>query len=159
MKKTEKFLLAFVLIALGILLVILRDKIVSILMTVLGLGLIAYAVADIIKKLIPPAVVKLAFGAVIILCGWFVVSAVLYLISALLLVVGILLLYEKLKMRIRCATPFYTVCEYAVPVLFLLVGILLLFNRGNTVAWVFVFSGLCTVLQGGLLLVNAITSD
>ncbi|MBQ3221522.1 MAG: DUF308 domain-containing protein [Clostridia bacterium] len=159
MKKTERILLSLGVVVLGVLLVVLRDKIVSVLMTTLGIGLIAYGIVDIVNRLFPPAVIKLAFGLVIVLCGWFVVAAVLYLLAAFLLIVGVLLLYEKLKTRVRCSTLLYTLCEYAVPVVFLLIGVLLLFNQGNTVAWVFVSSGIFTVLEGGLLLVGAFSLD
>ena len=159
MKRTEKIVVASLIIALGVLLVILRGGIVSILMTVLGLALIAFGVLDLFNCAIPPAVVKLVMGVVIILCGWLIVEAVLYLVSALLLIAGILLLYEKIKFRSRCINLFHALCVYAIPSLCLVIGILLLFNQGNTAQWVFVIGGVFTVVEGGLLLVGAITDD
>jgi uncharacterized membrane protein HdeD (DUF308 family) len=58
-----------------------------------------------------------------------------------------------------CETLWQTLCEYAIPVVLLVIGALLLFNQGGTVNWVFVVSGIFTVLQGGLLLVSALTHD
>ena len=159
MKRTEKIISAALTIALGILLIVLRGQIISILMTVLGISLIAFGVLDLWTKLIPPAVVKLVGGGVIILCGWVIVEAVLYVVAALLLVAGILLLYEKIKSKARCHTLFYTLCEYAAPALCIVIGTLLLFNQGNTVNWVFVVSGIFTSVEGGLLLVNAFSGD
>lgn len=159
MKKTEKILLALGIIALGVLLVVLRDKIISVLMTAFGLGLIVYGIVDFINDSLPPAVIKLAFGVVIILCGWFAVASVLYVLSAFLLIAGVLLLYEKIKRRVRCSSLAHTLYCYAVPAIVLLIGILLLFNKGNTVGWVFVLSGIFTALEGGLLLTNAFLTD
>ncbi len=159
MKKTEKIISAALTMALGVLLIVLQGRLVSILMTVLGLGLIAFGIMDLINRLFPPAVIKLVIGAVIIFCGWVIVSAVLYLVAAALLIVGILLLYEKIKLRVRGVTLFHTLCEYAVPVLFLVIGGLLLFNQGNTVNWVFIVSGVFTVVEGGILLVNAFSEN
>lgn len=159
MKKTEKMISAALTIALGILLIVLQGKIISILMTVLGVGLIAFGLLDLFNRLIPPAVIKLVAGGVIILCGWVIVEAVLYVVAAILLVAGILFLYEKIKSKPRCHSLFYTLCEYAAPVLCIVIGALLLFNQGNTVNWVFIVSGIFTVIEGGLLLVNAFSGD
>lgn len=159
MKKTEKIVSALLTIALGVLLITLRGKFISILMTVLGLGLIAFAVLDLFNRFIPPAVIKAVAGVVIILCGWTIIEAVLYILSALLLVAGILLLYEKIKAHSRCDALWKTVCEYAVPALLIVIGLLFLFNQGNTVEWVFIISGVLTVIDGGIILANAIVED
>ena len=159
MKKSERLITALITIALGVLLIVLRGDLISILMTVVGLGLIALGVMDLIDNRIPPAVVKLVGGVVVIVCGWVIVEAVLYLVAGALLIAGILLLYEKIKSRSRCDTLFYTRCEYAVPVVFLVIGTLLMFNQGNTVNWVFIFGGIFTIIEGGLLLVGALSDD
>ena len=159
MKKSEKIIVAVLTIALGVLLVVLKADIISILMTVLGVALIVFGVMDFFNKLIPPAIIKTVCGALIILCSWVVVGAVLYVVAAALLVLGILTLYEKIKMGIQCVTFWQTVCHYATSVLFIITGILLLFNEGNSAAWVFVCSGICIVLQGGLLLLDAFIEE
>ena len=159
MKKSERLITALITIALGVLLIVLRGDLISILMTVVGLGLIAFGIMDLIDNRIPPAVVKLVGGVVVIVCGWVIVEAVLYLVAGALLIAGILLLYEKIKNHSRCATLFYTLCEYAVPVVFLVIGTLLMFNQGNTVKWVFIFGGIFTIIEGGLLLVGALGDD
>ncbi len=159
MKKTEKIIAALLTIALGVLLIVLRGKLVSILMTVFGVGLIAFGITDLFNRLFPPAVVKLVVGLVVILCGWVIVGAVLYVIAALLIIAGILLLYEKIRYH-ECNGPLlFTLCEYAVPAVFLVIGTLLLFNRGNTANWVFILSGAFTVVEGGLLLVGSFSAD
>ena len=159
MRKTEKLISALLTIALGILLIVLKGGIISIMMTVLGVALIVFGVIDLVNRLIPPAVVKIVLGVVIVVCGWAIVTAVLYLLAACLIVAGILLLYEKIKSRVSCSTLWLTVCEYALPTILLLIGALLLFNQGNTVKWVFIISGIFTVLEGGLLLVSTLSED
>lgn len=159
MKKKEKVIVAALTIALGVLLIVLKGDIISILMTVVGLGLVVLGILDLVERQFPPAVVKIVVGIVVIVCGWVIVKAVLYVLSAVLLIAGILLLYERIKSHGQCGTTFQTVCGYAVPVLCILIGILLLFNQGNTVAWVFVISGICTVVEGGLLLADALLDD
>ena len=153
MKKSEKIISALVTMALGVLLIILKANIISILITVLGLGLIVLGCLDLFHKLIPPGVIKIVVGVVIILCGWVIVSAVLYVLAAILLIVGILTLYEQIKKK-PCGELWKMICSYAVPVVFIIIGLLLMFNQGNTVDWVFILSGILTVAEGGLFLVN-----
>lgn len=155
MKKTEKIIAALLTIAVGVLLIVLRGALVSILMTVLGVGLIAFGILDLIDRLITPAVVKIVVGVVVIVCGWVIVEAVLYVVAAALIIAGILWLYEKLKRGFCFTNAWQLILDFAAPVLCLLIGVLLLFNQGNTVAWVFVAGGIFTVAEGGLLLVGA----
>ena len=159
MKKSEKVITAVLTIALGVLLIVLQGDVISILMTVLGLGLIVLGILDLFERQIPPAVVKSVIGLVVIVCGWVIVGAVLYLVSALLLIAGILLLYERIRSRRTCTTIFQSICDFAAPIVCILIGVLLLFNQGETVAWVFILSGVVTVLEGGLLLAEAILED
>ena len=159
MTKTQKFLSAVFTVALGVMLIILRSEVISIAMTILGVGCIVLGIFDLVQKLIPPAVVKLVVGTIIIICGWIIVSAVLYVLAGILLIAGILFLYEKIRNRIQCQTWYLTLCEYAMPILCIVIGTLLLFNQGNTVNWVFVVSGIATILEGALLLIDALQTE
>ena len=159
MKRTEKIAIALLIITLGLVLTILKEDVISILMTALGLGLIVLGCMDLYHKCIPPAVVKIVVGAIIILFGWLLVSAVLYILAAGLIIFGILMLYELLKKRAKDDNLLQTIGKYAIPSLCLLIGILLLFNQGGTVAWVFVLSGIATILEGGVLLLEAFFED
>jgi hypothetical protein len=159
MKKTEKIITALFIVALGVLLICLRGELIKLLMTVLGLGLIALGVMDIFSKQIPPAIVKIVGGIVAIVCGWTIVSVVLYLIAAVLLVCGILLLYDKYKRRVNCESILSAIFEYATSVFFVVIGLLLLFNQGNTVNWVFITVGIFTILEGAILFANAVVGD
>ena len=159
MKKTEKMISAFLTIALGILIIALRGDLIKILMAAVGIGLIAFGFLDLINKQITPAVIKLVIGTIVIICGLIIVEVVLYVVAALLLIAGILLLYEKIKKRVCGESLLQTLYEYAVPALFIVIGILLLFNQGNTMEWVFIVSGVVTVIEGGVLLVGAFMQD
>lgn len=159
MTKTQKILSAICVMALGVMLIVLRGDVISIAMTVLGIGCIALGILDLLRALIPPAVIKLVVGTIIIVCGWTLIGAVLYIVAGILLILGILLVYEKIKRRVQCGAWYTTLIEYAIPALCIVLGILLLFNQGNTVGWVFVVSGSITVLEGGVLLVDAIQME
>ena len=65
MKRTEKMLSAALTITLGVLLIILKANIISILMTILGVGLIVLGVMDLIHKNTAVGICKLVVGGVI----------------------------------------------------------------------------------------------
>ncbi|MBE7084821.1 MAG: hypothetical protein E7368_02050 [Clostridiales bacterium] len=159
MKKTEKLIVAILTITLGILLIAFQENVVKTAVVAVGVGFIALAFLDFINKSLPLAIVKAVCGVVIILFGLFAVRAVLYLISAILLIAGILLLYERLKSRNYCETLYERVISYALPTLCILIGILFLFNGGNEVTWVFVVGGIFVVVEGALVLVDAVLAD
>ena len=159
MKRSEMIVSALLTMALGILLIILRADLVSIVLTVTGVCLIALGVMDIFYKRVPPSVIKIVSGVLVIVCGWLVVSAVLYVIAAVLLVCGILLLYDKIRCNVRGINLFYTVCEYATPAIAIIIGFLLLFNQSDMINVIFIVSGILTLSEGGLLLVNALSQD
>lgn len=156
MKKSEKIISACATILFGILLLVLKDDMISILMSIIGVGLIALGIVDIVAKAIPAAVIKIVCGVFIIVCGWVVVRAVLYILAAILLVFGILSIYYNIKRKVRGCTPLHTATYYIVPALYIAIGVLLLFHKSAAVDIILVLCGLLTVIDGGILLFNAI---
>jgi len=157
MKKTEKLIAALATMALGILLLIMKGNMISILMTVVGVALIVLGVIDLINKAVPLGVVKIVVGVLIILFGWVLVSAVLYIMGALLIVVGILVLYELIKNRTKLLFhDWASVLKYAKPVVCILIGLLLFFSGFE---WIFIIAGIITVIEGALILVDALKND
>ena len=159
MRKSEKIISAALTMLLGVLLLVLKGKVVGIAMTVIGICLIVLGVMDIFNKLVPPAVVKIVVGGVVILFGWVLVEVILYILAAVLLIVGILMLYDKIKKKIYCANLFHTICEYAMPALLIVIGVMFLFHQGKAVNFIFIVSGILTLIEGGVVLVNALMED
>lgn len=159
MKKSEKLIAALLTMALGILFIILKDGFISLLMTIVGAGLIVLGLIDLINKLVPPAVVKLVAGALVILCGWVIVEAVLYIIAGILLVFGILLLYYKIKNNVCGFNLGETILEYVTPAICITIGILLLFHTGKVVNFVFIASGCLALVEGGVMLYEALRNS
>ena len=121
--------------------------------------IIVLGVVDIFARAIPPAVVKLVSALLIIICGWALVEAVLYIVAAALLIVGILLLYDKLKNKPTCSTLIAKILEYALPSVMIAIGILLLFCQSAAVNFIFILSGILTLIAGGVLLFSAFYSE
>ena len=75
------------------------------------------------------------------------------------MILGILMLYQKIKLRV-CGINFWkTALEYATPTIIILIGVLLLFHRAEFVNFVFIVSGLLIFLEGGLLLCEALLEE
>ena len=159
MKKAEKILIAALTVLMGVLFLVLKSNLISILMTVAGVCLIVLGIVDLIGKCIPPAVVKLVVGAVIIAFGWLLTAAVLYIVAAALLICGILMLYEKIKCKKKGENLLRTLLDYAVPVGVILIGVVLLFNQTGAVNFVFIISGIFAILDGAIMLFNALIED
>ena len=156
MKKSEKIIAALLTMALGILFIILKDAFIALLMTIAGVSLIVLGIIDLVNKLVPPAVVKIVAGALVVLCGWVIVEAVLYILAAILLIFGILLLYYNIKNNVRGCTFWETILEYATPSICIAIGILLLFHTGAIVNFVFIASGVLAFLEGCIMLYEAL---
>ncbi len=159
MKKTERIIAAVLTMVVGILLIAMQDKFIGILMSIAGACLIVLGVVDICHRYVPPAVIKIVSGILIIVCGWALVEAVLYIVSAMLLIAGILVLYDKIKKRVHCDTLFRTVLEYALPSVFILIGCLLLFHQTVALEIIFVLTGILTLIEGAILLVEAFENE
>ena len=152
MKKSEKILSAILTMGVGMMLIVLKGNLIGVLMTVVGVCLIALGLMDFWGRLIPPATVKCIVGVFIIICGWTVIEAVLYIAAALLLIVGILLLYDKIRCSkiVDCWQD--ALCEYAVSILYILMGSLLLFHKNSAMNTILVIVGVLALVQGAILL-------
>ena len=159
MKKTEKIISAVLTMVVGILLITMQDKFIGVLMSIAGACLIVLGIVDLFHRYVPPAVIKIVSGIVIIVCGWVLVEAVLYIVAAMLLIAGTLLLYDKIKKRVRCDTLLWTVLEYALPSVFIVIGALLLCHQVFALEIIFVITGILTLIEGSILLVEAFESE
>ncbi len=150
MKITSNLITAILTIVIGVLFVALKGGVIGIAMTVLGVGLIVWAVLDIIDKNNTPGIIKLVAGIVVIVFGWTLASIVLYVMAALLLVYAIYQLYELITNKVKDFVKFIE------PGVMAIIAILLLFNQGGTVAWVFTVAGIFLIVEGTLALINCI---
>ena len=158
MKRSEKIITALLIMALGILFIILKDAFIALLMTVAGISLIVLGIIDLVDRLVPPAVVKIVAGALVVLCGWVIVEAVLYVLAAILLIFGILLLYYYIKNNVRGCNLKETILEYVTPSICIAIGVLLLFHTSAIVNFVFIASGVLAFVEGAIMLYETLSN-
>ncbi len=159
MTKTEKLIVALGVMVLGVLFILLQDKFIGILMTAVGICLIALGGIDVFHGQIAQAVVKLVSGLLLIICGWTLVEGVLYILSAALLIFGILAIYDKIKHGYRKDVLWQTLVSFSLPVLAAAMGILLLFQALIDVGVLLILSGFLLLCAGGLLLVDLFLTE
>ena len=150
MKLTSNLITAILTIVIGVLFVALKGGVIGIAMTVLGVGLIVWAVLDLIDKNNTSGIIKLIAGIVVIVFGWTLASIVLYVMAALLLVYAVYQLYQLITGKVKDFVKFIE------PGVMALIAILLLFNQGGTIAWVFIVAGIFLIVEGALALINCI---
>ncbi len=159
MTKTEKLILALGVMVLGILFILLQDKFIGILMTAVGVCLIALGVADLFKGQIAQAVIKLVSGVLLVVCGWTLVEGVLYILSAGLLIFGILALYDKIKNGCLRETIWDILLAFALPALAVAIGLLLLFQALIDVGVLLILSGVLLLVAGGIILADLFLTE
>ena len=158
MKKTEKIVAAVCIMVFGVLFMILKSHLIGIFMTVLGIGLLVFGVIDAFHQKIAWAVIKIVFGALVIICGWTLFEAVLYVLSAALFALGILIFYELIRYQLCgvCLKELRCVIKLIQPALCILIGLLFLFEPLD---WVFITSGILITLEGGVFLFDSIKNE
>lgn len=159
MNKTGKLISAVAAIAVGVLLIILRNGVLHVLNAVVGVVLLALGVLDLVKKDIKLGGTKCVIGALLLAFGWLILQAILYVFAALLLIVGVCWIYDLIRCGVKCTQDWRLLLEYVKPVLCILIGVLLLFNQGGTVDWIFIVCGVCTVVEGSLILFTAMANE
>ena len=159
MTKTEKIISAITAIAVGVLLIILKNGVLHVLNAVVGIVLLALGVLDLVKKEVKLGVIKCVVGGLTLAFGWLILQAMLYVFAALLLIVGVCWIYDLYRCGFKFAPDWRTVLELVKPALCLLIGVLLLFNQGGTVDWIFIVCGICTAVEGALLLFTTLANE
>ena len=160
MEKTNKYISAAIMMAIGLLLIILKGGIIGILLTALGVALIVMGILDAVqRKDVARCVIKCVIGAVIILGGWLFVAVMLYILGALLVIVGILWIIKLVQRHTKGANLIGTITAYLVPALYILIGVCLFFYQSAFVDVVFIIVGVIVLVDGIIQLVNAIKED
>lgn len=148
MKNRNKMIAAVVAIVVGVMFIVMKGEVISLALTLLGVGAIVMGILDMVKQDTKNGIIKLICGAVIITCGWLFVNIALTVIAVLLIVYCIANLASNLKIDGYAMSGVQMVRTYFKPVTGLIAGICLLFNRGGTVAWVFVLTGILFIANG-----------
>lgn len=156
MKLSEKIIVAILTITFGVLLIGLHGRMISVVMTVLGISVIVVGIMDFLNKDVLQGVLKTVGGAIAVLLGWLIVDVVLYILAAFLIVIGVVGIYHEIKWGFGCKWDLDSFIHYVKHALCVVIGVLLFFN---SFAWAFYLCGGLTVLAGSVLLLDALRKE
>ncbi len=142
-------------ILLGILLIIMKGKIITVAITILAVFVIIGAIADFMTGLTNIAIMKSVAGVCILVFGWIFASLAFYILAAGIIVMGLLqisAIKKTMPVNLTVAERFQ---EYFKPGLMVVAGACLLFNQSGTIAWAFIATGVLLVINGLMTLTGA----
>ncbi|MBQ9114553.1 MAG: DUF308 domain-containing protein [Clostridia bacterium] len=140
---------AIALIVMGILFCIFRAGMINVLLTIVGVVLIALGIYDIVKKLYVNAAIEIILGIAVIVCGWTILDIAL-------LVLGIGLTLYAIYQIIMVAKNFKKAGWLALikPIITLIVGIFLIVAKWLLVDWIFIVIGVMLIINGVMSLIK-----
>lgn len=154
LSKKENVIIASLAIIFGVLLIALRQNILSIAMTIIGIALMGLGLLDLLAGLTVTGTIKSSIGLLLLVFGWVFVKGTLYIFAILLIFFGITQIIYTKRLNVKGFNVLDTISIYAPHIFDVLIGICLFFNQGATVAWVFIVSGCMFILEGALIFVN-----
>lgn len=154
MKKKENMIAAVISILLGFMLIIMKNHIISLAITVIGVAVLVSAVVSFINKLTNIGIMKAVVGVCILVFGWMFINLALYILAASIIVMGLLQINDIRRFVLVDFTLKDKILLYTKPGVTVLAGICLLFNQGGTIAWVFILTGILLVAEGVLELIS-----
>ena len=128
----------------GLLLVILQGGSLGILMTIIGVLLIAYGLINIFKnKETLTGIIQIVFGIAIIVCGWLIASIVLLVFGIILVVFGASELIKNFKNGFMAILPFIIV---------IVIGALLIIAKWTLLDLFCLIAGIIFIINAVLVL-------
>lgn len=150
---TTQLVTAIALIVIGLLFCIFRSGMLSVLLTIVGVVLIAVGVFDMFKKNYLRGAIELAVGIIIIACGWTIVDVTLLLLGIVFIVYSIYTIISVAP-AIKEESGFNKVMVILNPVLMLIFGILLVVAKWTLGDAICIVIGVIAIIDGVSLLIR-----
>ena len=135
-------------ILLGILLIVMKGKIITAAITLLAVFVIVGAIMDFAAGLVNYGIVKSVAGICILVFGWVFASLAFYILVAGIILMGLLQISSIKKTMPVNLTAGERFQEYFKPGLMVVAGACLLFNQRGTIAWAFIVTGILLIING-----------
>lgn len=135
-------------ILLGILLIVMKGKIITAAITLLAVFVIVGAIMDFAAGLVNYGIVKSVAGICILVFGWVFASLAFYILAAGIILMGLLQISSIKKTMPVNLTAGERFQEYFKPGLMVVAGACLLFNQRGTIAWAFIVTGILLIVNG-----------
>ena len=130
----------------GLLLIIFKSSSLGILMTLIGVLLIATGILDVVNNQDKTkGIVEIVIGLVIIICGWMIANIVLLIFGILLIIKGAIECYQKYKLGINAILPV---------IVNIVIGVILVIARWTLIDVFCVIAGVNFIIDAVLMLLN-----
>lgn len=153
MKVSSKIYSAIISIAVGLMFIILKDDIIGIALTLVGIGAVIMAIVDFVNRQIQSGVIKAIIGVAVLVLGWVFVDIAIYIIAGALIALGISQIITAVRLS-AFGNILQKVFMFIKPVATLVAGLCLFFNKGGTMDWIFILSGVLILVEGLLSLAD-----
>ena len=159
MKKTTGFISGIMTLVLGILFVMLQNRLVNIAICVVGGFLIIMGIIDMIKARYIMGLLKIILAVVVLLFGWFIIDIWGIIIGVLLLLYGIWTLIRRIKAPNKSKRIFSTVIGFIESIL-CIIGAIFLISGGmsEVISWAIIIAGVIFIIEGILARVGALVA-
>lgn len=131
MKVSSKIYSAIISIAVGLMFIILKDDIIGIALTLVGIGAVIMAIVDFVNRQIQSGVIKAIIGVAVLVLGWVFVDIAIYIIAGALIALGISQIITAVRLSVF-GNILQKVFMFIKPVATLAAGLCLFFNKGGT---------------------------
>lgn len=160
MKKTSNLISAIMTLALGILCLILKQDVVTIALTVVGVVLIVTAVLELIRQSVASGIIKAVLGIAVLVVGYLILNIALKVIGVVVLVYAILELVKRILAVIKGKSGklWTTILGFIYPALCVVASVLLITSTGEAVSWAIIVAGVLFVVEGVIALIEAVGS-
>lgn len=162
MKKTSALISAIMTLVLGLILLIWKEGVIGVGLTVLGIVLIVTAVLEFVKANWVSGIIKAVLGIAVLVIGWALYEIALLVIGIVLTVYGGLEIIKRIVAVVTNKTKdkIWTVIIGLIgPALCLVAGIFFLIGGAGTIINIaFIVGGILLIVNGILALVEAIAS-
>ena len=144
--RKDNLIAAISFILIGILFCIFQSKILSWILTIVGVLLIILAIMDLVNKKNQQALIELISGAVILIFGWLLTEVALVIAGICITALGIknfvsLNNLAGLSLGKKILAILKPICEMAV-------GLILIVNTFAAVNWIFIIIGVIAIVNG-----------
>ena len=160
MNKPSQIVSAAMTLALGVLFLILKNDIIGIAITVLGVALIVAAIIDLVRKSITTGVIKALLGVAVLVIGWLLLEVALLILGIVLLVYGIVELAKIVTVIVKGKNNKLLAIILGIiePILCIVASIFLMTSTGTAIEWTIIVAGIILIVDGVLALVSALLS-
>lgn len=160
MRKVTGFISGIMTLILGILFVVLQNRLVSIAISVLGITLIIMGIIDLVRARCIMGILKILAAVAVLIFGWIIIGIAGIIIGVVLLLYGAFTLIRRIKAPNKAKRLFSTVIGFVESALCIIGAIFLISGgMGEVISWAIIVAGVIFIIEGILAIVGILLAQ